>query len=193
MLIQILLHTPLWVWVLLTGLVALGLWQRRARKVARGQLLALPLALLVLGLWSMAPGFVAQPLVALAWLLCLGLATWAGRWLPAPAVARWLAEERRLWLPGSWWPLLFIVCIFGLRYSTGVALVLHPEWRSLLAVQLPLAVGFGLLSGLFLGRALGLWALTRRPAAALPVFSRSPLAGGLTRVSAAHEQRLSRP
>lgn len=166
MLIQILIHTPLWVWALLTALLALGLWQRRQRHVRRSQLLALPLALLVLGLWSMAPGFVAQPLVAGAWLLALLVAARLGRRLPTPAAARWLAAEQRLQLPGSWVPLVIILCIFSLRYATGVSLALDPEWRSMLSAQLPLALAFGTLSGIFLGRALGLRALTLSPAVA---------------------------
>ena len=166
MLMQILIHTPVWVWFLLTALLGLGLWQRRQRQVRRGQLLALPLALLALGLWSMAPGFVAQPLLALVWLTALVCAVQLGKRLPPPAAARWLAAEQRLLLPGSWLPLVIIVCVFSLRYATGVSLALHPEWRSMGAVQLPLALAFGSLSGVFLGRALALRALTQRPAGA---------------------------
>ena len=162
--IQILAHTPVWVWLLLISLLGLGLWQRRQRHVRRGQLLALPLALLVLGLWSMAPDFVAQPLVAGAWLAALLAAAQLGRRLPTPAAARWLAAEQRLQLPGSWVPLVIILCIFSLRYATGVSLALHPEWRSTLSAQLPLALAFGTLSGIFLGRALGLRALTLQAA-----------------------------
>lgn len=161
MLIQIITHTPFWVWFLFTALLALGLWQRRQRRLRPGQLLALPLALLALGLWSMAPGFVAQPLLAAVWLAALVVAVRLGKGLPTPQAARWLPGEQRLQLPGSWLPLVVIVCIFSLRYATGVSLVLHPEWRSMLALQLPLALAFGAFSGLFLGRALGLWALTR--------------------------------
>ncbi len=42
-------------------------------------------------------------------------------------------------------------------------LPLHPAWQAMGVVQLPLALAFGCLSGIFLGRALGLWALTGRP------------------------------
>ena len=162
MLIAILSHTPVWVWALPTALVALGLWQRRERRVRPAQLLALPLALVVLGLWSMAPGFVAQPAAALLWLLAILAFAWWGLRLPRPAAARWLANEQRLFLPGSWMPLLLIVCIFGLRYAAAVGQGLHPEWRSLAQVQWPLALLFGALSGIFLGRALGLRSLARQ-------------------------------
>ncbi len=161
MILQILSHTPLWVWALLAALLGLGLWQRRARRVRRGQLLALPLALLGLGLWSMAPGFVAQPVAAVLWLGAIAGATALGLRLPRPAAARWLHQEARFFLPGSWVPLLLIVAIFCLRYGAGVGQGLHPEWRGMATVQWPLALLFGSLSGLFLGRALGLLQLTR--------------------------------
>jgi hypothetical protein len=58
-------------------------------------------------------------------------------------------------------PLLVILAIFSLRYGNGVALALHPQWRADGAVQLPLALLFGSLSGLLLGRSLRLHALSR--------------------------------
>ena len=161
MMLMILSHTPIWVWMLLALLLALGLWQQRDRNVRRGQLLALPLALLVLGLWSMAPGFVALPLAAVCWLVSISAFVWLGTRLPRAAAARWLPEQRRLFVPGSWVPMLLIVSSFSLRYATGVGHGLHPEWRGQLQVQVPLALVFGALSGLFLGRAIALLRLAR--------------------------------
>jgi hypothetical protein len=166
MILQILAHTPVWVWALLAGLLALGLWQRRERRVRRGQLLLLPLALVALGLWSMAPGFVAQPVAALLWLAAIAGAAGLGLRLPRPTAACWLPEEQRLFLPGSWVPMLIILCIFSLRYAAGVGQGLNPQWRGMAEVQWPLALVFGSLSGLFLGRALGLLRLTRPTIAA---------------------------
>ncbi len=162
MLFAILSYTPTWVWALLAALVALGLLQTRPRRVARAQLLALPLALLGLGLWSLLPVFAAQPQAALIW--ALGLAGFAalGLRLPRPAQARWLADAQRLQLPGSWVPMAIILAIFSLRYATGVSMALHPAWRTMASVQWPLAALSGALGGLFLGRALGLLQLTRR-------------------------------
>jgi hypothetical protein len=72
MILQILAATPVWVWALLSVLMALGFVQSRPRAVSRVQLLALPLVLLALGLWSMWPGFVKQPVAAAVWLVSLG-------------------------------------------------------------------------------------------------------------------------
>lgn len=156
MLTSILQHTPGWVWLLLAGLLALGLWQRLDRSVRPAQLLILPAVLLGLGLSTLAPIFAALPLVALAWLLALALGAAAGMQLPPPRGTRWLADQRRLHLPGSWLPMVLIVVIFGLRYGAGVAQGLHPEWRTLLPLQAALALLFGGISGLLTGRALAL-------------------------------------
>lgn len=161
MLMQIFTHTPLWVWALAAALLSLGLWQRRTRRVAPSALLGLPLGMLALGLWTLAPAFVLLPVTALTWLLALGGGLMLGHWLPAPRGAAWDPATRRLHLPGSWLPLLLIATIFSLRYVAAVALVLNPALRLSLAFQTPLALVFGLLGGLFLGRSLGLLNLTR--------------------------------
>jgi hypothetical protein len=166
MILQILIHTPLWVWGLLGALLVLGWLQSRPRSVSPVRLLALPLALLALGLWSMWPGFAKQPPAAALWLISLGAFVALGLRLPTPAQARWQAELQRLQLPGSWFPMGLIVVIFLMRYVFGVAQAMHPELRGQLAVQAPVAAIFGALTGVFLGRALGLLKLTRSATAA---------------------------
>lgn len=161
MLMQIFTHTPLWVWALAAGLLALGLWQRRTRRVAPAALLGLPLGMLALGLWTMAPAFVQLPVTVMIWLLALGGGLALGRCLPAPRGAAWLPATRRLHLPGSWLPLLLIGTIFSLRYASAITLALNPALRQDLIFQAPLALVFGLLGGIFLGRSLGLLSLTR--------------------------------
>jgi hypothetical protein len=161
MVLQVITHTPPWVWGLLCALLGLGWMQSRPRRVDRWQLLVLPLTLLLVGMWSMAPGLVAQPLAAAVWVASLVLGLRLGLKLPRASATRWLPDQQRLQMPGSWLPMLIIVTIFVLRYVTGVAQALHPEWRHQFGVQATLAVAFGVLSGLFLGRAAGLWVLTR--------------------------------
>lgn len=161
MVLQILIHTPAWVWLLLAGLVALGLRQLWPRRVRPRQLLILPAALMGLGLWSLAPAFVAQPVIGLLWLVTLASATVLARRLPARH-ATWLPATRQLQLPGSAVPLAVILTVFSLRYASGVGHALHPEWRAMTAVQAPLALLFGGISGLLLGRTLGLLARVPR-------------------------------
>ncbi len=158
--LDILRYTPLWVWGLLAALVALGVSQMRTRRVSRVRLMALPAVLMLLGLFSTATAF-REPLPALAaWSAALALGAFAGWHLLRPA-ATWDPASRKLLLPGSVLPLALILAIFLLRYAGTVALVMHPAWRSSLAVALPLSAAFGSLSGLFAGRAFGLAAQAR--------------------------------
>lgn len=160
LLLAILRHTPLWVWGLFAALLLLGASQLRRRTVAPLRLLLLPLVLLALGLWSNGAGFVADPRTFVLWLAALIAGGALGRRLPQPA-ARWDATTRRLALPGSVLPLTLVVLIFGLRYGVTVAMILDTAWRESTAVQLTVPALYGAISGLLLGRALSLWALTR--------------------------------
>jgi uncharacterized integral membrane protein len=153
MLLQILIHTPVVVWALLAGLIALGLAQTRTRHARPVRVLALPALFVGLGLWSLLPGIESRPAVALLWLLALTLGSAAGRRTPLLPGTVWLAAEGRFRVPGSWIPLGFILAIFGLRYASSVAFVLHPEWRADFGLQALLAAVLGLLTGLSVGRA----------------------------------------
>lgn len=168
MLVQILVHTPGYVWVLLGALILLGIWQARGRQVTPARLFALPLVLLGLGLWSLLGGFADQPWLGLVWLGTLALSVAIFRRLPVRAGAQWLPARGHLYLPGSWLPMVLILAIFSVRYVLGAGTALHPEWRLLPQVQVPLAIFAGLLTGLSLGRALGLLRLVRPAPATIP-------------------------
>ena len=167
MIINIFSHTPVWVWGLLAALMVLGFSQTHQRDVAPWRLLMLPLVLLGLGLWSMAPGFIAMPLTAFAWLAALGTGVALQAGLSAPIGTTWLPAAQRLRLPGSWMPLLLILIVFVVRYGANVGMAFNPGWRYAPELLLPLALLYGGVSGLFLGRALALLKLTRAPAAVL--------------------------
>ena len=156
MLIEIVRHTPHWVWALLAALLALGAAQLRPRRVSQGRLFVLPAVLLALGLFSTATSF-SPPWPALAgWATAMAAGCVLGQRLPRPAGTAWDADGRTLWLPGSALPLALIVTVFALRYAGGVALALHPHWREAAAVALPMAAAYGAISGLLLGRVLAL-------------------------------------
>jgi hypothetical protein len=170
MFIQILSHTPLWVWAIFAGITVLGVTQLKSRQVPRGRVLALPVVLLMLGLWSMWAGFRAHPVSAALWFVALVSMAGLGRRMAARSGAVWLASTQRLHLPGSALPLVLALTIFSLRYVNGVATALNPALTALPQWQWPLALLFGGLSGLFMGRALALSSLagqTHQPGPAI--------------------------
>ena len=161
MLIQILQNAPVWVWGVLAALVALGLTQSRDRTISLARGIAMPLAMVVLSLFGVGSAFGAQPLALVAWLegLAIGatfaLATrlWSGlAWLPA---------ERRLTVPGSWWPLALMLAIFAARFVVGAALAMQPAYRVDPIFGTLAGLAYGSLSGIFLGRGLAMWNAAR--------------------------------
>lgn len=156
-LLHIFLHTPAWVWALLTALLVLGAWQSLPRRVLPQRLFVLPAVLLAVSLVSG-----SLPLTwanGAAWLAAAAAAALAARRVPPSARVRF--DGRRLHLPARATPLLAVVGGFALRYATAVGLVLHPQWRQEVTLLAGLAVLDGTVTGLLAGRAWALASLAR--------------------------------
>ena len=148
--IEILRHTPHWVWAVLIAITLVGVMQLREHRVSRSRLLLAPIALGAYSMWgaSSAFGVAAVP----AWLAGLALALLANRALRWPRTFDMAADGSFL-LPGSPWPLLLMWTLFMLRYAVAVTLVFQPALAHDGAMSVGLAVLYGALSGLFAARA----------------------------------------
>jgi len=163
MILDILRHTPTWVFAVLVALVLLGLRQTRARRVPFAMLVALPCAM---GLWSVSSllqGFGGFALVA--WIVlqaaCVGIALALG----ARADVQYSPADRRFAVPGSWIPLALMMVIFFTRYAIGVLVAMHPALPGTTVFDLVVGSVCGLSSGAFVARALriGRVAVVRDP------------------------------
>lgn len=153
----ILHHVPSWVWLLLAGLVALGWSQSRDRLLTLQRATLLPVAMVGLSLYGLgsAFGWGLEPLAA--WLAgaaaALAAVQSAGGWRGV----EWRAAARRVFVPGSWWPLVTILAVFSVKFSVGVLLAMQPA----LGTQAPfvgtVALLYGGFSGLFFSRGLASW------------------------------------
>ncbi|MBE0620365.1 MAG: tat pathway signal sequence [Burkholderiales bacterium] len=161
-LFQILQRTPVWVYGLFFGLLALGYLQSKPRELSKLRLAVLPLVLCALSLAQVWAGFSAQPLAYAAWSGGIAVALLANRALKQPAGARWSAASGTFHVPGSWTPLALMMAIFFARYALNVSLAFAPGLAQLSGFAAAASFGFGLLSGTFLARALWVWSL--RPA-----------------------------
>ena len=159
MMMQILVHTPRWVFVLFFLLVYLGVKQFVARSVAFWSASLLPLAFLGLSSYGVVSGFPAQPLALLAWALAVALASVAVITSELPASTAYDARSRRFSLPGSPVPLVLMMGIFFTKFAAGVTLAAAPQMAQELSFALPIAAMYGAFSGVFLGRAMRLWKL----------------------------------
>jgi hypothetical protein len=159
--VEVLKHTPHWVWAVLAAITLLGLAQLREHRIPRARLLIAPIGLGGYSLWGATSVFGA--LAAPAWLAGLALALAANRLLRWPR-AIGLADDGRFVLQGSPWPLLLMWAVFGLRYAMAVQLVFEPAWAHATGFAIAAALLYGTLSGLFAARAWRVLQSGRTPA-----------------------------
>ncbi len=142
---------PVWPFVILAVLVALGYRQSRDRVVQPGTLARVALAMLALSLYGVVAAFGPGVVPVLAWALGFAAAVFLGGPVLAP---RGLAREgSAVRVPGSWLPLFLMVGIFSAKFALGFATgvgapVVHEAWF-IAAVSAVL----GLFSGAFTARA----------------------------------------
>ena len=174
MILAIVQHTPLRVWLILAGLVALGLSQTRTRELSLLRVTSLPIVLLALSIVGVLNSFGVLPVALIAWMAGVSVALALPKRAVATRGATWSAATRSLHVPGSWLPLVLIVGSFAIKYVAGAGLAVHPALASNPMFAGLCSLGFGAFSGLFLARSLFL----RRLAAATqpsvtPMASRS--------------------
>ncbi|MED5618413.1 DUF6622 family protein [Ideonella sp. BN130291] len=159
MLIQILTHTPRWVFGLFLVLLALGVQQLFTRQVTLRRVSLLPVVMTGLSVWGVISAFAMQPLALPAWMAGAVLAGGVLLQFPLPAGVRYDAASRRFQLPGSAVPLALMMGVFFTKYAVGVTLAQAPELAFHGGFSLGLSALYGLFTGLFVGRAARLWRL----------------------------------
>lgn len=160
-------RTPLWVWGLAMGLLALGLSQWRDRQLGLRRALLPSLGLTVFSLISLTgdlrhTAWLVPALVI--WLITAGTLLLIGANRPLRAGTRYDPATRRFFIPGSSTTLWTMLSIFMLKYGVGVELAMQPELRHSASFTLTLAAVYGVLNGLFTWRPLALWRMARNAA-----------------------------
>lgn len=154
MLLNILTHTPIWVYGLLVGLIALGWQQSRDRTVGMVIPFILPVAMLFLSLFGVVKDFGFTVATLASWLLALVCVAAVGYCCKKNAKDRFDADARVFFLAGSWWYLFFILLIFMLKYSVGVFSALDVTFTKEHSYLTLMPIAYGALSGVFFVRSL---------------------------------------
>jgi hypothetical protein len=154
MLIQILTHTPLYVWAILAFLVYRGMAAMRDRDVEVRKLVMIPAVMLLLSLQDIGTKF--------------GLGGWAlAAWAAAAAgmaLAAGLAGSERIAastvpghvrLRGSRLPLVMMMAVFFTKYVASVTLAVAPQLRQDTLFACIVCGLFGVFNGWFIGRLVG--------------------------------------
>ncbi len=150
---QVIVHTPYWVWGLLAFVTFMGLRQATDQVLTSARVIGISIGWTVFSIWGATNTFGFNAPVLLAWAAGLGLSLAAQHWLIAPRGVTSLGEGR-IKVAGSLWPLFTIWTVFGVRYVTSVMMVLDPALKQNATFDLAVPAVYGLLSGLFVGRAL---------------------------------------
>ncbi len=162
MLLEIIAHTPRWVFIVFALLLWLGAKQLLANRVSLLRVTIMPVAMAGLSMYGVLSAFGDSPMALTGWAAAAVVLAMLVMQRALPAATRYNAETRRFHVPGSAVPLALLMGIFFTKYVVGVMVAMHPE----LAHQHDFALGIGTLygafSGIFAARALRLWRLAIR-------------------------------
>jgi hypothetical protein len=151
MLQQILIHTPVYVWIILAVLVWRGAAALREREMTVRSLFIVPLIMLALSLQDLLVKFGSNAVPLAAWAgAAIGttLLVWKfGRSRTAPG-----ATAGSVIVRGSWVPLAMMMAIFLTKYTASVLLAVLPHARQDALFSAAVCALFGVFNGCFLGR-----------------------------------------
>lgn len=151
MLIQILTHTPVYVWAILALLVYRGVIALRTREVAVTKMFIIPAIMLALSLQDIHAKFGFGGAAFATWLVvavattALVLRFGAARVSPATTAGHVIVR-------GSAAPMAMMMAVFATKYCASVAVAMMPRLLADGSFSIALCALFGILNGYFLGR-----------------------------------------
>jgi hypothetical protein len=158
---QIVSHTPLWVFALFAALLVFGLMQTRSRNVNRFLAYALPLGMVALSLVGVQSSFGLELVPVVFWAAGLAIVTLIGYVFFRDTRVSFDPSRNAFYVPGSWLPLLVIMAIFLTKYVVAVMLALEMGVVTRPAFATMFSFAYGCFSGYFAARAANLLAQAR--------------------------------
>lgn len=160
MIIEILKHTPSWVFGLFFVLLGLGISRARACVVPLARAIAVPIVMIVLSLSGVITAFHGSSTGLVAWMGAVGLTVGVSQRLGYTRGAVFDPVTRLLSIPGSWLPLLLMMGIFFIKYGVAITLARNPALASVPVFIASASMVYGLVSGIFLAGAISVWKAT---------------------------------
>ena len=159
MFVQIITHTPIWVWAIFVLLLWLGFKQSLPSTPGLKRITLIPLAMLGLSLYGLVSVFGSASVLLLAWGCSAVLAATLVARQPVQQGTQYNSWTKRFELPGSWVPLVLMMSIFMTKYGVGITAVMRPDLLHSAVLSYSICTVYGVCSGVFAGRALRLWGL----------------------------------
>jgi hypothetical protein len=160
--LQILSHTPRWVFVLFVALIVFGLQQARNRNVKQFLAYLLPLVMVALSLAGVISSFGIKVISIGLWAVGLAIVTVIGYKLFPVKGITYHSEQKYFFMPGSWLPFVVIMTIFFTKYTVSVLNALNSNLLSNPLFILMVSLAYGCFSGYFAARAVNLIAAQKQ-------------------------------
>ena len=167
MLMQILSHTPPWVFLLFAGLVVFGLVQARTRKVRKVPAYLLPIGMVALSLAGIHSSFGLEFIPVAIWAVGVIAVSFVGYRFFRDAGISFDSLQGTFVIPGRWSPLVVMMAIFFTKYVYAVVRALDSGGVDGPAVIMSLSLAYGGFSGYFAARAATLMSLAGRARASI--------------------------
>jgi hypothetical protein len=157
MIVEILKHTPIWVFGLFIFLIVLGFKQSKERRVKKLLVLPLPIGMVFLSFFGVYTSFGLAPLPIGVWFITLAsMSYFMVEYFPVEKVS-FSSISGSFLVPGSWLPFVLMMAIFFTKYIVGVLSVLHPTVVMSAVFVVSISLIYGLFSGMFIARAISVW------------------------------------
>jgi hypothetical protein len=151
MLLQILIHTPLYVWPVLALLIYRGVSARKDHEMAFGRILIIPLVIAPLTLTDLVVKFGPGVATFACWSAAAAITALLTFTFSAPRIAVG-SQPGKVLVRGSWILLSLLMAIFFTKYAAAVMLAVAPQLRHSPGFIMLACGAYGLFNGVFLGR-----------------------------------------
>ncbi|NCB13808.1 MAG: hypothetical protein EOM78_19575, partial [Erysipelotrichia bacterium] len=123
--IEIISHTPIWVFVLFFLLVIVGLFQLKDRNVSLQKATILPISMVCLSFYGLISAFGLEIKSIFCWLVGLIIAVLLNLLLKLPKDSTYDKKLKIFFIKGSIIPFILIMIIFFTKYSVAVVIAKH--------------------------------------------------------------------
>jgi hypothetical protein len=158
----ILQHIPIWVFLILAGLLWLGLSARKDRMIRWRVPIIVPVALTIMAITSLLAQYGTTDLLLpalVSWGGVCALLAWLFANRPLPETVQYDPETAKFQLPGSYMPLAMYMGIFAFKFMVGFMSGMRMPIVNEIFFVVGISAVYGLFSGLFLSNAWRLFKL----------------------------------
>lgn len=148
---EIILKTPVWVFILFVLLLILGYAQSKDRTLSYPRALMMPYSMFLFSLYGVLVSF-GWNYTLILWIIGIGMGIYLGMRLGIVHAMVYVPTNQTLIIKGSWFWCVLILLLFFIKYSVGVMLARQFDIIEMVSFRMSISAVYGMLSGLFFAR-----------------------------------------